>query len=97
MFVIVLTYTAPVEEIDAALPAHLEWLTEQYDQGRFLASGKRHPRTGGVVIARRMPRPDLDAILETDPFAVGDLAKYEVIEFSATTTVPELSSLNEAV
>jgi hypothetical protein len=60
MFGIVLTYTAPIEEIGSALPDHVEWLAEQYDHGHFLGSGRRNPRTGGEIITR--PRPDLDAI-----------------------------------
>ncbi|MGW4486958.1 YciI family protein [Amycolatopsis sp. NPDC004368] len=97
MFVVLLTYTAPIEEIDLALPDHAEWLATQYDRGHFLASGRQKPRTGGVIITRPMARGKLDAILATDPFATQHLAQYEVIEFSPTKTAPELRLVNEAV
>ncbi len=97
MFVVLLNYIAPIEEIDYVLPDHAEWLTEHYEQGRFLASGRRNPRVGGVIITRPMARGKLDAILATDPFCVKHLAKYEVIEFSPTRTAPELRAVNEAV
>ena len=76
---------------------HADWLNRQYEAGYFLASGRRKPRTGGVIIARPMSRLKLDAILATDPFAMGKLARYEVIEFQATRTAPELSGVNEAL
>ncbi|RZQ63586.1 YciI family protein [Amycolatopsis suaedae] len=97
MYVVLLHYTAPLEEIDYVLPDHAEWLARQYEHGNFLASGRRNPRTGGVIIARPMLRGKLDAILATDPFALNHLATYEVIEFSATRTAPEFSPVNEAV
>ncbi|WP_116047253.1 YciI family protein [Amycolatopsis palatopharyngis] len=97
MFVVLLTHIAPVEEIDLVLPDHAEWLAKQYERGNFLASGRREPRTGGVIIAKPMSRGKLDAILATDPFVVGHLVHYEVIEFVATRTAHELHALNEAV
>ncbi|MDT8911522.1 YciI family protein [Amycolatopsis sp. PS_44_ISF1] len=95
MFVVLLDYVAPTEEIDRALPDHREWLTKHYEQGRFLASGPRDPRVGGVLITRSMDRAELDAILAADPFSVRGLARYEVIGFSPTMTAPELA--DEAV
>jgi uncharacterized protein YciI len=97
MYVVLLTYTGPLEDIDRALPDHVDWLTRQYEAGYFLASGRRNPRTGGVIIARPMSRLKLDAILATDPFAMGKLAGYEVIEFQATKTAPELASVRETL
>ncbi|WP_188984813.1 YciI family protein [Saccharopolyspora thermophila] len=91
MFVVLLQYTAPESDIDAQLVDHYEWVTRHYDAGDFIAAGHRHPRTGGVIIARAMPRGRLDAILATDPFALHKLARYEVIEFQALRTVPELA------
>jgi uncharacterized protein YciI len=97
MFVVVLTYTAPIEEVDLALPDHVAWLEAQYERGLFLASGARKPRVGGVIITRPMSQGKLDAILASDPFAVRNLAKHEVIPFSPTKTAPELRQLNEAI
>ncbi|CAL9633972.1 hypothetical protein SUDANB95_06131 [Actinosynnema sp. ALI-1.44] len=97
MFIVVLEYIKPLDEVDYALPEHVDWLKKQYDAGLFLASGRQVPRTGGVIITRPMSRGKLDAVLATDPFAVQKLARYQVIEFQATRTAPELAGLNEAV
>ncbi len=91
MYVVVLNYTAPEKDIDAAAVDHFEWVTRHYDAGDFIAAGHCKPRTGGVIIARAMPRGRLDAILATDPFSLGKLAKHEVIEFQAYRTIPELA------
>lgn len=64
MFVLELSYTAPLEAVDALLPDHVAWLDGLYEQGVFLASGRKEPREGGVILAvagtvrgsRRSPR-----------------------------------------
>jgi uncharacterized protein YciI len=96
MYVVVLTYVAPLEEVDQVLPEHAKWLQEHFDAGEFVAAGPRSPRTGGVIIARRLERAELDAVLAADPFAVHQVATYEVIEFGATRTAPELAPFTEA-
>lgn len=91
MFVVLLHYTAPESEIDMRLVDHYEWISRHYDAGDFIAAGQQHPREGAVIIARAMPRLRLDAILATDPFVLHRLARYEVIEFRALRTIPELA------
>jgi uncharacterized protein YciI len=97
MFVVLTTYTAPLEEIDYALPDHREWLTRHYTAGHFLCSGWRKPRDGDVIITSPMPRERIIAILATDPFVERHLARHEVIEFEATRTCPAMFAYNEAL
>ncbi|SDJ70030.1 Uncharacterized conserved protein YciI, contains a putative active-site phosphohistidine [Actinopolyspora mzabensis] len=91
MYVVLVHYTAPLADVDALLQDHSEWLSHHQDSGDFVASGRRHPRNGGVIIARSMSRGQLDAILATDPFVVHKVARQEVIEFQALRTIPELA------
>lgn len=93
MYVISLTYHAPLAEMDMARPKHLDWLQKHYDAGLFIASGRKVPPTGGVIIAKGMAREDLDALLATDPFAMDKLASYEIIEFDPKMTCPELAGI----
>jgi uncharacterized protein YciI len=95
MFVVVITYTAPLERIDELLPSHVQWLDEQYAAGAFLASGRRVPRVGGVILARAADRGGLEQLLTGDPFHQAGAASYEVIEFIPTKTAPELTALAE--
>ncbi|MBB4052719.1 uncharacterized protein YciI [Devosia subaequoris] len=47
MFILSLTYTAPLSEVNAHIEPHLAWVAGGYDSGTFLASGRKEPRTGG--------------------------------------------------
>ena len=86
MFIVSLTYTAPLAKIDARLAAHRAWLETQYAAGIFLMSGAKVPRDGGIILARAPSRGALERILSEDPFALADLARYEITEFTPTMT-----------
>jgi uncharacterized protein YciI len=95
MFVITLTYSKPVEEIDALLAAHREFLREQYDNGVFLMSGRMVPRTGGIIIASADSRADIEAIIELDPFHQAGAATYTITEFVPTMTADILAAFRQ--
>ena len=84
MFVVKLTYRRPIEEVESHLAEHVEFLNAQYDAGVFIASGRRVPRTGGVILANGVEKAELEKILELDPFKREQIAEYEVIEFVPT-------------
>jgi uncharacterized protein YciI len=81
MFIVSLTYTAPLEEVDKHLDDHVTYLKRQYAAGNFVASGRKVPRTGGVILSKLENRATLDAVLAQDPFHHAGVADYEVIEF----------------
>jgi uncharacterized protein YciI len=91
MYVIDVTYTAPLERIDDALDAHRAFLAKYFEAGVFVAAGPKLPRDGGIILAIRIERDRLDAILATDPFVVQKLAHYEVTEFKTTRLAPGLN------
>ena len=95
MFVLELTYTAPLDAVDAVLPAHVAWLDEQYGRGVFLASGRKSPRDGGVIIAVAEDRARIEEIAAGDPFVTAGVCAYRVTEFAATKTVPALEAYRE--
>jgi len=90
--VVVLTYVPDLSAVDAQLDQHLEWLGRQYAEGRVLASGRRNPRVGGVIICRG-DKDAVDAIVETDPFVTSGVASAEVIPFIASIAAPDLAGL----
>lgn len=49
MFIAILTYIKPLEEVDRFLQAHRDYLAEHYAAGDFIASGPQNPRVGGVI------------------------------------------------
>ena len=93
MFVLLLTYTKPLAEVDALMREHVAWLKQQYADGRFLVSGRQIPRTGGVILARGDDRAEIEALAATDPFVSGGVATCEVVEFRASQTAPGFAAL----
>jgi uncharacterized protein YciI len=91
MFVLELTYTAPVERVDELLEAHVAWLDALYEDGVFIASGRKNPRDGGVILAVGDDRARIEKIAAADPFTVGGVCQYRITEFIATKTAPELA------
>jgi uncharacterized protein YciI len=88
VFVLLLTYVRPLAEVDALMREHVAWLDAQYEAGRFLVSGRRIPRTGGVIVARGDDRAEIEALAATDPFVSGGVATCEVIQFRASQRAP---------
>ena len=88
MFVVLLTYTKPLEEVDALMRDHMAWLNENYAAGRFLVSGRQVPRTGGVIVAHGDDRAEIEALAATDPFVTGGVATTEIIQFRASQRAP---------
>lgn len=92
MFILSLTYSAPLEDADKHMQAHMAWVKAGYDQGFFLASGRKVPRTGGVILARG-ERAELEAMCAADPFTVHGIAEYEITETAFTTVAPGFENL----
>ena len=86
MIVITLTYTAPLDEIDALMGRHVSWLKRHHKDGLFIVSGRQVPRIGGVILARS---GDLDIVrqaMDKDPFVSSGAATYSLIEFTPSMT-----------
>ncbi|MFB7336826.1 YciI family protein [Streptomyces adustus] len=97
MFVLELTCTAPLEAVDAVLDAHAAWLDEQYEKGLFLASGRKDPRDGGVILAVAADRAAIEEVAAGDPFTVAGVCAYRITEFTATKTAPALERYRETL
>lgn len=93
MFIINLTYKVDLSEVDQLLDAHVSFLNEQYAMGNFIASGRKVPRTGGIILSNISNKAELESIIELDPFKLNDLADYEIIEFVPSKTSEELNFL----
>ncbi|WCN39181.1 YciI family protein [Aneurinibacillus uraniidurans] len=84
MFLVVLKYIQPLEKVEAYLEEHVAFLNKYYEQSRFIFSGRRNPRTGGVILANVNTEAEIQAIIKEDPFYVNEIAEYDVIEFIPT-------------
>ncbi|MGP3689410.1 YciI family protein [Streptomyces sp. IBSNAI002] len=95
MFVLELTYTAPVEAVEDHMDAHIAWLDGHYAEGVFLASGRKVPRDGGVILAGGVSRAEIERIAAGDPFAVAGVCAYRITQFIATKTSADLATVRE--
>jgi uncharacterized protein YciI len=90
MFVIELTYKAPLPAIDASMGAHMKFLKKYYAAGNFLVSGRKIPRDGGIIVAVGDSREHIEAIAREDPFCARGLADVRVIEFRASQSAGDI-------
>jgi len=95
MFVVSLTYVCELSEVEKYLDAHIEYLDRHYSKGTFLASGRKVPRTGGVILAKADSLEQLEQILAQDPFCINKLADYEITEFVPSKTSSDLEFLRD--
>jgi len=93
MYVILLKYLKPIEEVDRFVVRHRAYLDELYGIGLLIASGPQNPRTGGVLLAKGIDRSALDGYLSQDPFALEGIAEYSVIEFDPVKYNPLVKEL----
>lgn len=84
MYIVSLSYTCPLEEVEAVLDAHITWLDKYFEAGVFLAAGRKEPRTGGVILVKDIDRARLETILQEDAFQA--VASYEVTAVNVTRT-----------
>lgn len=92
MLVVDLTYKKPLEEVIEHLQEHRDYLATCYQAGKFLASGPKNPRTGGVIIAL-VGREEMEMLIEQDPFYQNGLAEYEITEFEPVLHCQQLEAL----
>ncbi|ANZ15138.1 YciI family protein [Streptomyces noursei] len=95
MFILELTYTAPLDRVDAALSDHVAWLEQGYAAGHFIASGRKDPRDGGVIVAAGIDRATAEKLTAEDPFVREGVCEYRITEFVATKTAPALAEYRE--
>jgi uncharacterized protein YciI len=90
MFLIELTYKAALGEIDRHMKAHVAFLNQHYAAGRFVVSGRKIPREGGIILATGATREEIEALMREDPFVSRGLADVRVVEFRASQRARDL-------
>ncbi|MCU4483207.1 YciI family protein [Acinetobacter ursingii] len=91
MFIVSLNYIKPLNEVDALIQPHIDWLNRYFAEGLFISAGRKQPRTGGVILVKTMSREQLEHILQQDPFQ--QVADYQITEVTFSKTGPEFEQL----
>ncbi|KFF03945.1 YciI family protein [Chryseobacterium luteum] len=81
MFIISLTYKTSLENVERFIPEHNDFLEKHYQSGNFIASGRKEPRTGGIILADAISKKEVEEIIQEDPFYIHQVADYTITEF----------------
>ncbi|MDP4145229.1 MAG: YciI family protein [Bacillota bacterium] len=92
MFILNLTYVKSIEAVESELNAHIGFLDKYYSSGNFICSGRKNPRTGGIILCNAKNKEEVEEIIKEDPFYIKQVAEYEIIEFSPTKYVDGFES-----
>ncbi|MGG4521179.1 YciI family protein [Aneurinibacillus migulanus] len=84
LFLVVLRYIEPLEKVETYLEEHVTFLNKYYEKSKFIFSGRRKPRIGGVILANVNTEEEIQTIIKEDPFFINKIAEYELIEFTPT-------------
>ena len=93
MFIVNLTYIKPLDEVEKFLEKHIDFLSQYYTKDHFIASGRKNPRTGGIILMRAKNKEAVQEIITHDPFYQNEIAQYGVIEFEASKYCPEFETI----
>ena len=93
MFIISLNYIKTISEIEELIDAHNDFLNKYYAEKKFLMSGRKNPRTGGIIISQNTTKEELDDIIKEDPFYKHRASEYEITEFLPTKFNPDLQTI----
>ncbi|GKU30563.1 YciI family protein [Clostridium folliculivorans] len=84
MFIINLAYIKPLEEVEKYLTEHIAFLNKYYTNNNFICSGRKNPRTGGIILCNAKDMKEVEEIINEDPFKKNAIADYDIVEFQPT-------------
>jgi len=93
MFIVSLTYKTDLSEADKHFDAHIAFIEKYYSLGKIISSGKKVPRTGGVILMRASSKEEVETIIKEDPFYFEGVADFDIIEFLPTRAAKGFESL----
>jgi uncharacterized protein YciI len=88
--VLTLTYVQPLDVVDRARPAHLDWLKDEVAAGRLILAGRQEDQTGGILITGDISTEDAENLIASDPYQLAGVATYERVGFNAGFRAPGL-------
>ena len=84
MYIVSLNYIKEVSEVEKHLEEHIKFLEKYYEMGKFICSGRKNPRMGGVILLNAESLSEVEKIILEDPFNTNEIAEYEITEFFPT-------------
>src|SRR5699024_2115370 len=84
MFIVSLSYKKEIREVEKFLKSHVQFLDQYYSEKKFIFSGRKNPRTGGIILVRHVDQNTLMEIIRQDPFYQNEIADYDITEVIPT-------------
>ncbi|WP_020410576.1 YciI family protein [Hahella ganghwensis] len=81
MFVIEIEYKVELEQVEPLIEEHFAFLDKYYQKGLFVVSGRKEPRTGGIIIVKNASRSEVEELIKEDSFYRENVADYKITEF----------------
>ncbi|MEG3753105.1 YciI family protein [Psychromonas arctica] len=97
MFIVSLTYKVELSEVDKLISDHIVFLEKYYALGKFIASGRKVPRIGGVILVNASNKEEVGSIIKEDPFHIANVANYQVTEFIPTMAAKEFDAIKNCI
>lgn len=91
MYLAILRYKVPREEVEPYIPEHISFLEEGYAKGNLIVSGCMLTNKGEMVLSPLTRRGDFDDFLSHDPFMKSGLVDYEIIAFNPSHFHPDFA------
>lgn len=79
MVIVNITYKVELDKVEKYLKAHIDFVNKYYDNNKFICSGRKNPRTGGIILCNAS-KEEVSEIIKEDPFYINDLVNFELIE-----------------
>ncbi len=95
MFIVSITFTSPIPEVEKHLSAHLEYIKQQHEKNNFVAAGKKVPLTGVIIFSKLKTKHELETIIFDDPYYKAGVADYEITEFIPSMTANGFENIRE--
>jgi uncharacterized protein YciI len=84
MVITMLSYKKDMSEVEKFIEPHAEFLNKYYAEGKIIFSGRKNPRTGGIIVFHSVKKEEVMEIVKQDPFYQNKIADYDITEVIPT-------------
>ena len=63
MFIVSLNYLKSIDEVEKYLEEHVKFLEKYYEMRKFICSGRKNPRTGGIILLNAENLSEVEKII----------------------------------
>ena len=95
MFIFSLNYIKPISEVEQFLSEHIQYLEKYYTSKKFICSGRKVPRTGGIILCNCATKQEAEQIIKEDPFFKEQIAQYDITEFIPSKSLELFKTIME--